>query len=452
MLPHEPDNDDALLDSMSRRAFTGAAAGALGALLIGRELLQPVMRTQQRVNSDRLLRHLRALSRFGETEEGGANRVAFSDADRTGREYVIDLMRNAGLETEIDAAGNLLGRRAGSHDLPPLMFGSHIDSVPDGGNYDGPVGSIGAIEVAQVLAEQGIRTRHPIEVVIFTNEEGGKTGSRAVSGEVDGWELDLGTASGKTIGEGIAFVGGDPARLDSVRRGPGDIAAYLELHVEQGAILEARNVDIGVVEGIVGIKRWNVTVAGRANHAGTTPMDQRQDALLAAAEFISTVHRVVRELPGRHVATVGRIAAEPGAPNVIPGRVTLSLEIRDLSMRRIDLLFAEMREAARRVGADAGTEFTFDQFYLSRAAPTDERIRDRIERVATELGLSALRMPSGAGHDAQSIAQLAPVGMIFVPSVGGISHSPKEFSEPRDVVNGVNVLLHAVLNVDTGTW
>lgn len=407
---------------------------------------------QLRVDEERLLSHLRGLIAFGKTAGGGSNRVAFGDADKAARTYVLGLMRDAGLETEIDAAGNLIGRRVGSENYPPLMLGSHIDSVPNGGNFDGPVGSMAAIEVAQSLVEAGIVTRYPLEVVIFSNEEGGKTGSRAISGEVTDSELDLVTASGKTIGDGIAFVGGDASRLASVVRARGDIAAFLELHVEQGSILEAENMNIGIVEGIVGIRRWSVTISGFANHAGTTPMDQRRDALVAAAEFIRAVNRRARELPGRHVATVGQIRAEPGAPNVIPGEVVITLEIRDLDMARIDQLFAELRDAGTGIGTETGTTFAFEQFYLSRAAPTDERIRDVIQRVVGELGLSALRIPSGAGHDAQSIALLAPVGMIFVPSKGGISHSPEEFTWPRDIVNGANVLLHTLLHVDAEDW
>lgn len=181
-------------------------------------------------------------------------------------------------------------------------------------------------------------------------------------------------------------------------------------------------------------------------------MDQRRDALVAAGELVVTIHRGVKELPGRQVATVGRIDAQPGAPNVIPGRVDLSLEIRDLDMEKIDVIFGEIRTAADRIAGETNTAIAFDQFYESRSAPTDERMRDIVERAARELSLSTLRMPSGAGHDAQSIAQLAPVGMIFVPSVGGISHSPKEFSWPRDVLNGANVLLHSLLNVDARNW
>jgi beta-ureidopropionase / N-carbamoyl-L-amino-acid hydrolase len=401
------------------------------------------------VNGERLNRTLRELSRFGRTPEGGINRVAFSDADLEARAYVQGLMDEAGLRVRVDAAGNLIGRRGGREEgLPPILFGSHIDSVPHGGNYDGQVGAMGAVEAARRLHEESVVTRHPLEVVIFSNEEGGKTGSRAMSGEVEPPEMELPTASGYTIGEGTARIGGDPGRLDEVVRRPGEVAAFLELHVEQGAVLESRGIQIGVVEGIVGIRRWNVEVQGFANHAGTTPMDGRRDALVAAARFVDAVHRTAGELPGRQVATVGRIEAFPGAPNVIPGRATLSLEIRDLEMARIDEILGLLEGEAARIGRETDTRFSFTPFYLSAAAPTHLRIRDSVEEEARRLGLSTLRMPSGAGHDAQSLALLAPVGMIFVPSVRGISHSPEELTHPRDVVNGANVLLCTLLALD----
>ncbi|MBI4539025.1 MAG: Zn-dependent hydrolase [Gemmatimonadetes bacterium] len=434
---------------MNRQAFTRAALAAVGALLAGGPGGRGQERPRVRVNGARVTEQLRALAEFGKNPEGGVSRVAYSEADRAGREYVLGLMRTAGLDPKTDYAGNLIGRRAGSSPgAAPIMLGSHIDSVPNGGNYDGPVGAIGAIEVARALTEAGITTQHPLEVAIFSNEEGGKTGSRAISGELADKELDLVTASGRTVRDGIAFIDGDPGRLASARRRPGDVAAFLELHVEQGAILQRGGIAIGVVEGIVGIKRWNVTVEGFANHAGTTPMDARQDAMVAAARFIEAVPRVVTRTPGRQVGTVGRIQAFPGAPNVIPGRVALSLELRDLDMPKIDRILEDLRAEAQRIGALNGTIFRFDEFYVSHAAPTDERIRRLIEEAASELGLSTLRMPSGAGHDAQSIAQLAPVGMVFVPSVEGISHSPSEFSHPDAIAAGVNVLLHTLLKLD----
>lgn len=433
---------------MNRREFTQHAALALVAL--GTPAPRARSQGQLRVNGERLHANLAALGRIGRNPAtGGINRLAFSDADREARTFVTDLMRAAGLRTSVDAAGNLIGRRAGRDGtLAPLMLGSHIDSVPEGGNYDGPVGSLAAIEVGHTLAEHNVATRHPLEVVIFSNEEGGKTGSRAMSGEVEARELDLVTASGKTIRDGLAFIGGEPGNLDRARRARGTIAAFLELHVEQGGVLERGGIDIGVVMGIVGIKRWNVTVTGFANHAGTTPMDARQDALLAAGRFIDAVHRTARGMPGSQVATVGRIAAEPGAPNVIPGRVTLSLEVRDLDAAKMDQVFGEIQRAAETIGRETATTFEFQLFYTSHAAPTDEALRLLIEEAAAGLRFSTQRMPSGAGHDAQSIALLAPVAMIFVPSVGGISHAPRELTHPEDVAAGATLLLHTLLKAD----
>lgn len=434
---------------MNRRQFVQCAATGLSGISIRSALKTPITSEPLHINGPRLNRHLDELAEFGQTQTGGVNRIAYSEADLQGREFVRGLMREAGLDVASDTAGNIIGRREGTEiGMPSLMFGSHIDSVPQGGNYDGPLGSLGAIEVAQTLAGHNMVLRHPIEVVVFQNEEGGKTGSRAMSGELEPEELALVTHSGHTIGEGIRIIGGDPEYLDSARRDPAGIVAYVELHIEQGGLLENEQIEIGVVEGIVGIKRWRVTIDGFANHAGTTPMSDRQDALLAAARFIETVNRVVTGMPGRQVGTVGQIEASPGAPNVIPGQVTLSLEIRDLEMHKIDRVYQAIETESRELAEATKIQFSFDQFYLSRAAPTDEGIRQLVGDSAAELGLSALRMPSGAGHDAQSIALLAPIGMIFIPSVGGISHSPQEFSRPEDVVNGADVLLNTVLKLD----
>ena len=405
-------------------------------------------RAELRVDGARLNESLRELSRFGRTPEGGISRVAYSDADVEGRAYAMELMRAAGLDPSIDLAGNILGRRAGREDRPPLMFGSHIDSVPHGGNFDGQIGSMAAIEVARTLMDAGVTTRHPLEVVIFQNEENGKTGSRAMVGELSEGELDLPSHTDKTLGEGIAFIGGDPERIDDAVRREGDVSAFLELHIEQGAVLYEESIDIGVVEGIVGIKRWNVTARGHANHAGTTPMAQRRDPMVTAGRFIDAVERVATEIPGRHVATVGRIDAHPGAPNVIPGEVALSLEIRDLDMARIDDVFRAIESQAHNLAARNETSVELDEYYVSRAAPTDERLRKLVADSAENLGLSTLSMPSGAGHDAQSIALIAPAGMIFIPSVDGISHSPDELSRPEDIEAGANVLLRTLLEVD----
>ncbi|RMD92194.1 MAG: Zn-dependent hydrolase [Calditrichaeota bacterium] len=405
-----------------------------------------------RVNAARIEQRIMKLSEFGRNPEGGVSRVAFSAADIQGRKYIMSLMQQAGLKVRIDAAGNIIGRREGRNPkLPPIVFGSHIDSVPHGGNYDGDVGVIGAIECVQVLEENGIVTDHPLEVVVFSDEEGGLVGSRAMIGELSEEALDVVSHSGKTIREGIRAIGGDTDRLHEAVRKKGDIKAFIELHIEQGSILDSEGIQIGVVEGIVGINWWDVTIEGFANHAGTTPMDRRQDALLAAAHLIIAVNRVVTGVPGRQVGTVGRIKAEPGAPNVIPGRVVMSLELRDLSAEKIQMLFDKIVEEARAIEKKTGTKITFTPIDVTAVpAPTDERIRQIIAEAAKELGLSYIFMPSGAGHDAQDMARIAPTGMIFVPSVGGISHSPKEYTRPEDMANGANVLLHTILKIDRG--
>ncbi len=463
---------------MNRRSFVGRAAGVLSLLGVTPRLGSadsaaasfdslfdstasgdsatkgPLAgQTAPRVDGERLNRRLAELGQFGANPEGGVSRVAYGEADLAAREWVLGLMADAGLDAGIDGVGNLVGRKPGTvSGLRPISIGSHIDSVPGGGNYDGQVGSMGAVEVAQTLADAGHALRHPLEVLIFQNEEGGKTGSRAVVGVVQPRELDVVTASGMSTRDGIAAIGGDAGALDAVRRQPGDIAAFLELHIEQGAVLEREGVRIGVVEGIVGIRRWFVVVEGFANHAGTTPMNQRRDAMVTAARIIDHVNDVALTTPGSQVATVGRLEAEPGVPNVVPGRVTFTLEIRDLAMEKIASVFETIEAGAHEIAARNDTSVVFDEFYESRAAPTEERIRALIEESAEGLGLPHMRMPSGAGHDAQSMADIGPIGMIFVPSVDGISHSPRELSHPEDITAGADVLLHTILKIDARDW
>jgi N-carbamoyl-L-amino-acid hydrolase len=436
---------------MKRREFVqSASAAGVMATAGGAGLAARQGRSALRINGTRINRHLAELAEFGKNPQGGVSRVAYSEADRQGRAYTMNLMKAARLDVSVDTAGNIWGRRAGSQPgLKPIIFGSHIDSVPEGGNYDGDVGSLGAIEVAQTLAEAGLVSRHPLEVVVWQNEEGGLWGSHAATGVLTAQELAQVAVSGKTIRDGIAFLGGDPARLDASRRAQGSAAGYLELHIEQGGTLEQERIQIGIVEGIVAIRQWIVTVEGLANHAGTTAMADRHDALLSASRFVQAVNRIVTGEPGRQVGTVGRIQAFPGAPNVIPGRVECSLELRDLDVDKINRLIRAIREEADRIGQMNGTTFSFRTNSTEhKPALSHPAMRAHVAAAARLLGLTTRVMPSGAGHDAQNLARICPMAMIFIPSIGGISHSPKEYSTPGDIENGVNVLLHAVLAAD----
>lgn len=405
------------------------------------------------VDQDRLEDTIYMLAQRGMMENGETNRVAFSDADLQGRAYVISLMQVSGLEVSVDYAGNIIGKRKGNNpQLPPIGFGSHIDMVPNGGNYDGCVGSLAAIEVVRTLNEAGIQTDHPLEVFIFSNEEGGVMGSRALVGDLKEEALGVVNSTGYSMREGINRLGGNAALIAEVERPEGSLTAFLELHIEQGGILHREGIDIGVVEGIVGIKWWDVKVTGFANHAGTTPMDMRQDALLAAAQFILAVNEETLKMDGKQVGTVGRIQALPGAPNVIPGEVQLSLEIRDLSTEKMEKLFQAIEARASTICRETGTTFSFTPIDATSApALTDTGIRKMIATASEELGLSTRNMQSGAGHDAQDMARITPVGMIFVPSVNGISHSPKEYTSPEDMANGANVLLRTLLKIDA-SW
>ncbi len=436
---------------MKRRTFLGHA-GAMAAMPLVMPYLSHAFAASElaplRVNGARLNEWLTKFDRIGRTPTG-INRVAYSEADLAGRAFTLQLLRDAGFTPRIDTAGNIYARLEGTdRTRASILIGSHIDSVTDGGNFDGPVGSFGAIEVARTLREQNRRLRHPLDVVVWQNEEGGTTGSKVAIGEMTDAELSKVARSGKTIREGIGIIGGDVSRLGESVKKKGDIVCYIELHIEQGGLLEKAGKQIGVVQGIVGLRWFEVTITGFANHAGATPMDQRQDAMLAAAKFTVAVNDAVRAEPGRQVATVGRMVVSPNTTNVIPGQVVLTVDLRDLDQQKIEHFTEVFERLAREIGATTTTTFAFKRLTDSTPAISDPQVMNWIESSATALGLSSQRMPSGAGHDAQEVAHIAPMAMIFIPSVGGISHSPKEFSRAADIANGADVLLNAVIAAD----
>ena len=432
---------------MRRRDFLFIASSILGQ--------GPAVRRSYTINPERLRASLEGLSRFGRNPEGGVSRVAWTAPDIEARRYVIDkLMSGIGLSTRIDPAGSIYGRRAGTEaNLPVILFGSHIDSVPKGGNFDGDVGSMAAIEVMRTLHDKKMTTRHPLECVIWSNEEGfhykrGLFGSRAVVGEFEPGELDEKDEAGLHIRDAIRSIGGDLSQISAALRKPGEIAAYLELHIEQGGLLHKAGIPIGVVEGIVGINRYEAKIRGFANHAGTTPMPERRDALVAASQLVIAVREETTRAPGRQVGTVGQLSVRPGAPNIVPGEVDLVIELRDLSLEKVQAIFGRIEKRAADIARSTGTEITVRRTSTHNPALATPWVRELITREATAAGFKTMSLPSGAGHDAQMLARLAPMGMIFVPSVAGISHSPKELTTWEDAANGCEVLFRCVLALD----
>ena len=446
---------------INRREFLGAmAVAAWPARAYPPALPAPPDLAALHVDARVLRARIEALSAFGRPAGGtfadGVSRTAYSDADVAGRAYVMAQMRTAGLQPRVDPAGNIFARRAGrSPQLPPILFGSHIDSVPNGGNFDGDLGSLSALGAIEALDAAGARTRHPLEMVVWAHEESyafgrGLAGSRIVAGDVTPSDMDE-VWNGLRRGDAIRRIGGDPDRIAEARRARGSHHCYLELHIEQGGTLERAGIPVGVVEGIVAIDRYESIVTGVANHSGTTPLADRHDALLAASHLTIAVRDAATRLPGRQVATVGRIEVTPNSANVVPGLARLSIELRDLDPNTLTSMMNDIRARATEIATNTGTAIAFRE--LARAAPAvaTPTVQNAIERAATSLNLATTRLPSGAGHDAQMMALLGPMGMIFVPSVGGVSHSPKELTRWQDCANGADVLLRTVLEMDSLT-
>jgi len=385
-----------------------------------------------RVNGDRLLARLRELARIGATPDGGVQRLAFSADDVAARQIVAARMMEAGLHVRADAVGNTIG--SSGQPGPSIVLGSHTDTVPNGGRFDGALGVVAAIECAQALGETGFATA--LNIVNFQAEECGVRGSRAWTGALREEEIT-------EAHDAIRAVGGAPDRLDTARRLPGELRAYLELHIEQGPRLEDAGVQIGVVSGILGMRRLTVLLTGEAAHAGATPMARRRDALLAAAQLTVAVNETVRNPAGESVATVGRMTVEPNASNVIAGRVELSIDVRALDSAALAALVEELHACAGRIALETGVGIECSDLGGVPPVAADAAVMAAIEQAAAGLGLSHQRLISHAVHDASLVGQLAPMGMVFVPSVGGLSHTPHELTHDADCLNGANVLLNA---------
>ena len=405
------------------------------------------------INAERLNHTLDELGKFGETPEG-MDRLAFSPADVESREYTMALMREAGLAVRIDTGGNIIGRKPGADDsLPAIAMGSHTDTVPLGGKYDGALGVMGAIEVIKTLAENGHTTRHPIEAIVFTNEEGTRfhrwlIGSRAMAGMLEPEDLAAVDAEGVSLAQRMGDIGGDLSRVEEAARKPGELAAYFELHIEQGPYLYRSGTPIGVVTGITGRGVFEMDITGMSNHAGTTPMGERRDALVAASKMVVQVQKMAAEDEICRVATAGALDVLPNAVNVVPGRATVGVEFRDLDMEALAAAERELTRMAREAEEQDGVEVTINRHRFTDAVPITPDMQAWVGEAAERAGFTWERVPSGAGHDAQAIASIAPMAMVFVPSVGGISHAIEEYSSPEDCANGAQVLLELLLLAD----
>jgi N-carbamoyl-L-amino-acid hydrolase len=403
-----------------------------------------------RINFARLKHDLEELGSIGRTPQGGVSRPSFSDADMQARRWLMDRITAAGMEARVDAAGNIFGRwQTGS---PVVLAGSHIDSVPNGGRFDGALGVLTGLECLRRIKEEGTRLRHPLELVAFTDEEGafgGFFGSYAFTGVLKAEDIPKARDStGLRIADAMGRHGLDAMRAPTARRDFGQIRAYVELHIEQGPVLEARRIPIGVVDAIVGIHRYGITFRGRADHAGPTPMRDRKDALLGASDLV---------LKGRDLAitagspasriTVGVVQLNPGVANIVPAEAYLTYEIREQSAELLRLLAEKSQGLAADIARAWGLEVSIETILQIDPVPLAEEVKAAIAAAAQEVGLPHLRLPAMAGHDAQVVGRVAPAGMIFVPSQDGRSHSPLEFTADEDVERGANVLLLTLLKL-----
>jgi N-carbamoyl-L-amino-acid hydrolase len=383
----------------------------------------------------------------------GVTRLAYSPEYVAARELLSDWMAQAGLHAEVDAAGNLVGRRPGTEGLPgTLAIGSHHDTVVSAGPLDGAYGVVAAIEVAAALHAADGHLRHDLAVIAFSNEEGargtpGMVGSLAITGQITEAHLADTDDEGVTLADRIAASGGDPARIAGAAWPAGSLAGFLELHVEQGPVLDNAGIPIAVVSGITGRIWVDLIVTGAANHAGTTPMDLRRDAAQAAARLVLAVRELAGD-EGVRVATAGLLRLEPGVRNVVAGHAVVGVDIRDMDEGRSAAAVERLRAMAAAIAADTGTDIEVAPRSSLPAVPSDPNLAGCVRDAATGLGLAHLELPSGAGHDAQVMGSLGPVGMAFTPSIAGISHAPAEATKPEHLVAGAEVLCHALRLAD----
>lgn len=408
------------------------------------------------LNEARLWQSVEELSSFTLPGQPWTRR-AFSPLFLKSRQWLRTQFEAAGLTITLDPAGNLIGRREGRNPAArPLMTGSHCDTVNSGGRFDGIIGVLAGIEIARSMNEHGIVLEHPLEVVDFLSEEPSDygvscVGSRAMGGVLSADMLAEKNAEGETLAQGITRIGGDPDALLEARRPPGSTAAFVELHIEQGPVLESAGLPIGCVTNIVGIRRHRVIVTGRPDHAGTTPMDIRRDALVGAAKIITAVDHKARSYLGGEaylVATIGHLVVSPNASNAVPGKVEMMLEVRSDKQALLDTFSEPLLAAIANELEEQGLQLRYSR--VSEAAPTDcdETVIRAVDDAAAQLGYASRRMPSGAGHDAVYMAKSGPIGMVFIPCLNGRSHCPEEWISSQQLLDGTRVLYQTLLTLD----
>ncbi|RWR14027.1 Zn-dependent hydrolase [Siminovitchia fortis] len=402
-------------------------------------------KTSLKVNRERLLETLKVSSSIGSTGNGGLNRLALSEADKNMRDIFVDWLKEEGLEVRIDDFGNIYGRRKGKKDGPSVAIGSHLDTQPCGGKYDGILGVLTALEVIRVLNENDIETEYPVEVINFTNEEGARfsppmLGSGGITGNfskdfIYGLKDDEGISFEQALNE-INYMGDIKNRITNIKN-------FIELHIEQGPILHEKHKTIGIVQGIQGNDLFTVKVTGKTNHAGPTPMKNRRDALVAASKMIVKVNEITNEIPGLKT-TVGKMNVRPNVTNVIPGEVEFTIDIRHEDNDLRSHAFERLKEQLSAIALMSEVELTITTDWNSETTLFAPAVKDAIKNAADEFGYSAMELFSGPGHDSKYMAGVADTGMIFVPSVDGISHNEQELTLDDDIEKGANVLLHVV--------
>lgn len=406
------------------------------------------------IDFDRLKSDIHTLAEIGSEKDQGITRTAFSDGDMAGRAWLQGRIEDAGIEVYQDGAANLHGRLNWQDKTPSVMTGSHIDTVPNAGHLDGALGVLCGLEALRVIKENNIELKRPLELVAFSDEEGrfgGMFGSQALSGNITpDWIHSARDLDNISLTEAMKAQGLNAIDALTASRSPDSVHAFVELHIEQGPILDQASLPIGVVEGICGLRRWEVTLDGVANHAGTTPMNMRNDAFHGLVEFSGEINRILEEHGAAFsVATIGRVELFPGAANVVPGKAVFALEFRDLNERVLDDLSEAFQRTLSALARRRGLMFSYEVLSVLAPVACDGVVQSIIKRTAKNLGLETKKMPSGAAHDTQQMARIARTGMIFVPSKSGRSHSAAEWTDWHDINSGANVLLNTLLQLAT---